>query len=726
MTEARLDSSHAALASLPASLSPLLGREREMRTLGALLGRDGVRLLTLTGPGGVGKTRLALRLAAEAVPAFAEGVRFVDLASVRDPSLVASTIAQALDLHEVGTEPALSQLRAHLREIEILLVLDNFEQVAAAAPLLVDLLACCPLVKALVTSRVRLQVTGEQEYPVPPLELAAEDEHGGPEEVAQAAAARLFVARAQAVNPRFALTPENAAAVAAICRRLDGLPLAIELAAPRIKILPPAALLARLERRLSLLTGGGRDRPARQQTMRRAIAWSYDLLAPEAQTLFRRLAIFVGGFTLEAAEQIVGWAPVESPPEAASSDILDGLLVLADESLLVQNAEPGAEGQSEPRFGMLETIREYARERLAESSEEAAVRDAHAAWCLAFAEAADSMLSGHDQASGFQRLEVELANLRAALDYFRERGDAERGARLAIALSWFWSSRGYLREARAWFATFLAMPEAAMAAATRAKALLEAGNIAHWQGDWDEAAASLEQSRAAWQTMRHHRYVAIALRGLGSVALDRGDPERAAPLIEQCLPLLREFDTVWGVAFGVLLWGRVLCARGDPAEAMRQFEEAERLFHDVGDRAYVAVALAEQGSAALRIGDGVRGRTAYAESLALAEELDQPWWIAWGLSGGAELALAVGNPASAARLLAAAAALRETIGASSHARVLEADRRIAGAARAALGEERFSGEWVAGRALPMKTAIAEARATMVGAFPTAASCPVRA
>jgi predicted ATPase len=455
----------ARISPLPLQPTPFIGRQREVEEIKALLGREEVRLLTLTGPGGTGKTRLALQAAERAMGLFSDGVVFVSLASLTDPGLVPFTIAGILKVKERSGQPILETLIEHLRAKRLLLVLDNFEHLLPAAEVVSHLLAVCPELTILVTSRAVLHLAAEHEYPVLPLALP--DPRHLPElgALSQYDAVTLFVQRAQTVTPSFAVANENAPAVAEICQRLDGLPLAIELAATRIKLFPPQALLQRLSSRLKLLTGGATDRPTRQQTLRNTLDWSYSLLSEEEQALFARLAVFAGGCSFEAAEAVCN-------PEG-ELDLLAGMASLVDRSLIRQ------EGEEEPRFSMLETIREYAHEKLDERGEGHTIRAAHAGYFLQLAEEAEPELTGPKQGAWLSRLDEELDNLRGALRWFLERGEVEEELRLAAALFCYWRPRGFWSEGgrwlegRAWSGWWL-MLSASWAASPRGRAVSSA------------------------------------------------------------------------------------------------------------------------------------------------------------------------------------------------------------------------------------------------------------
>ncbi|MGO8947315.1 MAG: ATP-binding protein [Ktedonobacterales bacterium] len=696
--------------NLPVQPTPLLGREAELAAISALVRQDAMRLLTLTGPGGIGKTRLAIQVAAELVEAFDDGVWYVRLSRLVDPALVLPTIAQSLDLKEQASQPIADTLRAHLAEKRLLLVLDNFEQVAAAAPEVAGLLEASPRLHVLVTSRVPLHLRGEQEFQVVPLALPDPTQPPTLEALSQAASTALFIAQAQAVTPRFSVTAANAPAIAGICVRLDGLPLTLELAASRVKVLPPEALLTRLERTLPLLTGGARDLEERQQTMRATIAWSEDLLAPQEQVLFRRLAVFVGGCTLEAIEAVCtapeGAAPLEL-------DVLNGLSTLVDQSLAQPREEDG-----EARFGMLQVIREYALERLEASGEAEVLHRAHAGYYLALVERAEPALRGPESGAWLLRLERELDNLRAALGWARVQGEAETGLRLAVALGGFWDARGHLREGQAWVEGLLALgtDDASRAeqtvrgvsAGVRARALSAAGRLALWQGDDALAARRLEAAATLGRETGDVRTVQIALNNLGIIAEQQGDLEQAEARYVESLALARGAGNQRGIAASLSNLGVLAVSRGDLERAEDYFQEALALHRQRGDPKGIALALLNLGGVAGQRGEVAQAETLGREGLALVRDVGDLRFCAGALDLLAGTAGMAGQGRRAARLLGAATALRETIGAPQPAREHDDTEQAVAPARAALGEEGWMAAYVAGHAVTPEQAITEA------------------
>jgi predicted ATPase/DNA-binding XRE family transcriptional regulator len=732
--------------NLPVQATTFIGRERQLAALRALLARPEVRVVTLTGPGGIGKTRLALQVAAGLRDDFAQGVYLVPLAPVSDPALVDAMVAQVLGLREAYDQPLREILVGYLRDKEVLLILDNFEQVVSAAPLVGLLLAASPLLKVLVTSRMVLHVYGEQEFAVPPLALPPLRHLPAIDLLAHYEAVALFIQRAQLAMADFAVTAENAPAVAEICARLDGLPLAIELAAARVKLLPPQALLLRLDRRFAVLTGGAHDLPGRQQTLRKTIDWSYNLLDPGEQTLFVWLSVFVGGCTLEAVEDVCARAG------GVPDDVLDGLSSLLDKSLLSQEEDAT---RGEPRFLMLETLRAYARERLAQSGAEGALRAAHAAYCLALAEQAEPHLTGAKQATWLGRLEAEHDNLRAALRWALEsEAHLEVGLRMAGAVWRFWYGRGYLSEGRSWLEGLLgwtgAQESCVVAPAVRAKVLNGAGVLAQLQGDYARATVLLEESVALFREVGDTRGSASSLNLLGIVAREQGQYARATVLLEESVALFREVGDTWGIASSLNLLGTVARDQGEYAQATVLNEESLALFREVGDTWGIATAFQNLGLAAHGQGEYARATVLLEEALSLARGVGNPRGIAIALSSlglvaraqgeyaratvllkeGLSLLREVGNqrgmvlglewlasvalaPETASevrertvRLLGAAAALRAAIGVPLPPNVNLADHeRTVAAMRDALGDVSFEVAWVEGQALTLEEAI---------------------
>ena len=635
--------------NLPAQLTSFVGRERETAEARRLLGRT--RLLTLTGAGGTGKSRLALQVAAELLPGYRDGAFFADLSSVTDPDLVPAVLARALRVPEAPGRLVLEALRDHLRDRRLLLVADNFEQVTEAGAVVEELLAAAPGLTVLATSRVALSLRGEQELVVPPLALPDPARPPDPEALGRSDAVRLFVERAQAVRPSFELTEENAQAVAGICARLDGLPLAIELAATRTKVLTPEQILPRLQRSLTLLTGGARTLPDRQRTLRGAIAWSYDLLPAAERRLFARLSVFSGGWTLASAEAV-------GDPEALGLDPLEATTSLVDQSL----ATTTGAAAGGPRFSMLETIREFGRERLAASGELDDVARRHASWFLDLAVAAESHLGGADQGEWLDRCEQEHANLRAALRWAVEAGETDRAQEAAGAIWRFWQQRGHLAEGRRWLEELLAMPSGQGPTPARAKALAGAGGIAWWQEDIAAARGYYQEALAIARQLGDPARTAQALYDQSFVAGAAGDFDGAFGLLEESLELARlAGDEPVAARAEWMLAIRDLAA-GEWDRPLATAERSVATWRRLGDRLQMADGLVWLGVVYIRAGRPADARSAIREALGLSRDVDSPMGIVSVILGLSYLARWEGRYQDAVRLAGAAESLREQVG----------------------------------------------------------------
>jgi predicted ATPase/DNA-binding SARP family transcriptional activator len=684
--------------NLPPRLTTLIGREQELSDLGKAI--ETTALVTLTGPGGVGKTRLALEAAARHLPDFPAGVWFVELASLTEPDLIVETVAATLDVREHPTRPLADLVAEHLRRGRALLVLDNVEHLLAGAAALAErLLGACAELRILTTGRERLGITGEIVWPVPGLGLA-DPEATSAGLVGQAPAARLFVERAVAVQPGFTLSDATAGAVARICRRLDGLPLAIELAAARLSALGVGQVAARLDDRFGLLTQGSRNAPARHQTLRAVVAWSYGMLAEPERVLFGRLGVFAGGFTLEAAEAVCG--------EPDGEPVFDLLSRLVDRSLVAVE-DPGAPSH---RYRMLETLRAYGLERLDLDGQLGVMRARHAAYFLAVAEAARDRIRGPEQAAWLERLEADHGNLRAALAWTVQDGRGETAVPLSSSLYRFWDIRGHYSEGRHWLTLALAMTGPVPVEA-RSWALVDMAQLAVLQGDLERGIAACEEAVNLSRGADDVAGLGRALQYLGFVATYSDRLDEAPALLEESLRLARASQDTYMEGWALLVASIVASARGEPGQAGALAVDAEAALREVGDLEGVAWTLLVRGASAWRRGDLDQAPAPLRAAFEGFQGLGMPWGVCLCLVVAAQMS--GGDWQGTARLLGAAEALRDAIGATMIPFVEAWRAEAAAAATAALGTDGYERAWQAGRDLGLEAAVEAATRALAAA-----------
>jgi predicted ATPase/transcriptional regulator with XRE-family HTH domain len=717
---------------LPVLPTSLVGRDAIVEELTELVQVGSSHVFTLTGPGGVGKTSLAVNVAARCAPFFDDEVYFVSLAPIRDPELVGSAVIQALGAQESRDTPIPEQIKQAIGSKILLLLLDNFEHVSTSAALVADLLSDCPALRILVTSRSPLHIRAEREYPVPPLALPNVADHAPISELVLSPAVALFVERSRTSRPDFQVTDQNASAVAEICRRLDGLPLAIELVAAWSKLLAPPEMLSRLDQRALRVTGGLRDLPDRQQTLEHCICWSYDLLDQDSQTLFRRLAVFNGGCTLEAAEAVCD----------RGLGLIDELLSLVDQSLVHQTRSEA----DDRRFGMLETIREFAAERLLADEESKSTRRSHAAYFLGLAEEAESHFTDQDQAVWMDQLEVEHDNLRTALGWCLESDESAQAVRLAGSLWQFWYTRGYFREGRRWLESALSA-DSGSASAAHAKALNGVGVLRHFLGDHELARNSHEEARALYERLGDQQNLAFSLVCLGSIEANEckypiaggiigealaiyrglgnargtvlalgwlaeitaytGDVEEAGRLLDENLAICRTLADPYYLATTLVNRGELHQLAGNVTEASPYFSEALPLFRQIGDKRSTAATLTVLGRNRLHLGSVNDARTILIEGAMIAHEIGDKILVANCIDQLAGVAIELDEAECAVSMFAAADSLRDSIGAPRASAYQELRNQRIETAHARLNISRFDSARAIGAAWSMDQLIAE-------------------